>query len=176
MELNNIKLSISDKTKLTDYEKNSLLESYRVLFTKMYGYDIIYDYLKSNSKKNNNYYTDFLDDDLSILLIYQNDNNLIGGGRIKIIDNKIIKVVDIAINMSLESDKRDLWKIVISYIENYYRNLNYQKMYIEIPFNEPCLLIRANDLGFIESPEDISILGNNKTYILNKILESKKDE
>lgn len=177
MELNNIKLSISNK-KLTDNEKNSLLEAYKILFNKMYGYDIINEYLKkSSSNTQANYSINLFDlKKNELLLIYDKDNNLIGGGRIKEIDKKTIKVLDIAINIDNEYEKRNLWKMAISYIEKHYLNLNYKKMYIEIPLNEPCLLTRADDLGFKESPDDISILGNNKTYILNKILESKKDE
>jgi len=173
MKLDNIKLSISNK-KLTDSEKSILLKAYKELFTNMYGYDIIQDYLSSSSSLKN----DYLDirEDTRLILIYNEDDNLIGGGRIKEIDNKTIKVLDIAINHSSENEKRNLWKMVISYIEKYYTDLKYKKMYIEIPLNEPCLLIRADDLGFIESPEDISILGNNKTYVLNKMLESKDNE
>ena len=113
MKLDNIKLSISIK-KLTDSEKSILLKAYEELFNNMYGYDIIQDYLSSSSSLKN----DYLDtrEDTRLILIYNEDDNLIGGGRIKEIDNNTIKVLDIAINHSSENEKRNLWKMVNSYI------------------------------------------------------------
>lgn len=192
MDFENINFRVSNKNSLSDSEKEFLLESYRELFGQIYGIDI-YDSLIKLTNKNKkiynklkffseNYYRsqEMLEelpehDDLSLLLIFLEDN-LIGAARIKIFDDFTALIPDVAIGIGSLEEKREIWKLAIKYIENYLLNKNYQKMYVEIPLQNPWLLIYANELGFEEDPEDIVISEETRTYLLNKKLERTKNE
>ena len=178
---------------LNDGEKEILLEAYRELFTQMYGTDIIEAVIKKlegKNKKNKklaaiteNYMRSIkaldivsMSDNLSLLLIYNGENNLIGGGRLKVLSEGVGSVPDIAINVSSVEEEREIWKRAISYIEDYFRSLGFNKMYVEIPLSHPNLLFRAQDLGFCEDPEDIVVSSSTRTYLYNKNLERKLDD
>lgn len=192
MELEKIKFAVSSNTDLTESEKQSLLEFYKNYFQIIYGYDIISDYLKQieeNPKKRNrttfgDSFVDSIDvlgsvskdDNLALLLIYGENATLIGAGRLKKITDEFASVPDVAIGIQDEELKREIWKKAIIFAENYFLNLGFKRMYVEVPLKEPNLLIRADDLGFKENPEDIAIYGEARTYLLNKELVRNRNE
>jgi len=169
MKLKDVRFEVESNQKLNKTEKKYILELYQELFKKMYGSDIICDYFKNlNTNKFNLYdVSNLLEEDLSFVLIYKN-NDLVGAGRIKKINKKEISIPDVAISLD-EKEQRNIWKMTISFLEDYLKKLEYTKMYVEVPLKDPFLLIRANELGFKEDPEDIKF-NNNFTYVLNKVL------
>ena len=72
-------------------------------------------------------------------------------------------------------EKNEIWRLAVAYVESYLQELGFSKMYVEIPLKNPWLLYRADDLGFVESPEDVVNNEVNRTYLLNKELERTKD-
>ena len=191
MQLSDVHFKIGDSTYLDEKEKEQLLESYRRLFGEIYGFDIYDSLIKlaNNNKRVYNKLKNFsesyfraqqmLDElpeqtNISLLLIF-NGNILIGAGRIRILDKDTISVPDIAIGFGTEEEKREIWKMAIEFIEEQSISENFKKMYVEVPLNSPCLLIRADDLGFREDPEDVVIDSDTRTYLLNKNLERTRN-
>lgn len=171
-------------------EQNFFLEAYRCLFAKIYGLDIFDSFLKitdissrncknlnqvKNESLNYNLAKEALkeinsDVNIQMLLIYLNDD-LVGVGRFKKIDEKVVSIPDLIV-MGLTSEmEREIWQKAVSFGEMYFTKQGYEKMYLEIPFQEGPLLIRANELGFCEDVSDIK--DDSKTYLLNKVLERK---
>lgn len=135
---------------------------------------------------------------IELVIIYDADGQIIGFSRIKMLENKKSKqpieymldkflekhlrfepeknvsIPDVAISSEYQKDKYEIWKKLVSFVETYVRNLGFDRLYLEIPINSP-LLFKADDLGFIESPEDIPITEKPRTRILNKNLERTKD-
>ena len=196
MEVNNLKFVVSKNGEIDEIEEKILIEAYRNLFIKMYGADIVDAYLAvtkttdkdsiakvSNKAKkiaeNYNKAINVLDsvkrhDDLELLLIFDEEDTLIGGGRLKTIDDKEASIADIAIGDEY-TNKRDVWKEAVKYVEGYFAELGFSKMYIEIPLDEGPLLVRAGELGFTEDPEDIVRNIGQRTYLLNKYIERVRD-
>lgn len=207
MNLEKLKFIINEKGTMSTSEKKVLLSSYKELFKEIYGYDILSKYEKNKLKlKNTNVFEDTFinsidvlkslkeDENISLLMVYNENNNIVGFGRIKkikknfgisffnnlkinslnISNDKVLCVSDFAIVDKYCEYKYDLWKKSIKFIESVATIQGYDKLYVEIPLNSP-LLFRADDLGFAESPEDIPVSIIPRTRILNKFLEGKKD-
>lgn len=188
MELNNLEFKINNKFILTDKEINILTEAYRKLYLKIYNYDLFdsfslitkkdilsiinknkdIDYLAENYNRAKDTINSFNKRNIDKILIYYN-NELIGGGRIKI-NNSKVHILDIAIDGLEKEIARDIWENVVKYIENYY-NKKYKYLYVEVPLKDGALLMRASKLGFNEDVRDIKEDG--KTYLLNKVMENK---
>lgn len=212
MNLEELKFVINNDGNVTKEEEKELLLCYKEYFQEIYGYDILSDYEnnKKNLKKSLIFQDAFVnsidilksikeDENLSLLTVYDNQNNIIGFARIKIIkereiNNPIIKMAnnllekhlnmtiekcvsipDIAISSEYEKEKYEIWMKIVGFVENIVTTQGYDRLYVEIPINSP-LLFRADDLGFIESPEDIPISTIPRTRILNKSLERNRDE
>lgn len=71
-------------------------------------------------------------------------------------------------------DSRDVWEKGITFAEEYFRDHDFERMFVEIPGKDPVLLGRAYDLGFIESIDAVP-KGEFFTYLVNKELEREKD-
>lgn len=211
MELDKLRFVID---KIGDISKNNeinLLKAYKELFKEIYGYDILSKYEKEKSKiKKSDVFDDAFiksidvlksvkeDDNLSLLMVYDDNNNILGFGRIRklnevkesnsifsafnsllekhlnITNERKVSIPDIAIVPEYSEYKYDIWKKSVSFIENIVTIQGYDRLYIEIPVNSP-LLFRADDLGFIEDPADIPISYMPRTRILNKTLERSMD-
>lgn len=190
MELQNIKFTIFNNGRLSDEERNFLIEAYRKLFVKMYGLDVVDSFLKVTKEDSNdianinskvrkmakNYERAqealnevFENPNLELLLIYS-DNNLIGGGRLNRINSTDASLLDIVIETGDTLFDRNIWKCAVSFVEGYFIDNGFKKMYLEIPFQEGPLLYRADDLGFRENPNDIKVLEESVTYVLFKDL------
>lgn len=207
MNLEKLKFIINEKGTMSTSEKKVLLSSYKELFKEIYGYDILSKYEKNKLKlKNANVFEDTFinsidvlkslkeDENISLLMVYNENNNIVGFGRIKkikknfglsvfnnlkinslnISNDKVLCVSDFAVVDKYYEYKYDLWKKSIKFVESVATIQGYDKLYVEIPLNSP-LLFRADDLGFVESPEDIPVSIMPRTRILNKFLEGKKD-
>lgn len=195
MSLNNISFAISRNAKLTEIEEDFLLEAYRKLFTKMYGQDVFDSFLSvvkrssSNFKGKKNKIADFSenysraldvlelirnDDNYELLLIYAEAETLVGAGRLRKISDTEASVPEIAIDGVNRELEIEIWKKAISFAELHFTSQGFEKMYVEIPFQEGPLLVRADELGFKEDPKDIVIGEQTRTYLLNKTLERKK--
>lgn len=192
MKLNSLNFVISDSKILTEEEKNFLVEAYRKMFIKVYGCDVFdafgivaninKDDIKSIADNNQKFAQNYerakdaleslSENDLSVLLIYKEDR-LVGGGRLKT-NYPTIKVLDIALDNIKIEEEREIWKSAILFVEQYFAKQKFERIYIEIPLKEGPLLIRANELGFKEDFYDIE--DDKNTYLLNKKIESIKDE
>ena len=211
MELDKLKFVLDKTGNISDEERQVLIDSYKELFIEIYGYDILSEYLKSKSNLKN--YPLFQDtfigaidvlksvrenDEIDLLKIYDENNNIVGFGRLKktypkrtknpilfmadklfekhlnVTNEHSISVPDVAIASEYQEYRYEIWKRLIAFIEDYVISLGYNKLYIEIPLNSP-LLLKADDLGFVESPEDIPVTEKPRTRILNKYLERTKD-
>ena len=187
-----LKFVISHDAKLSEKEEALLVEAYRKLFIKMYNYDIVDSFLKITKmdfkelltrkrfilKLADNYLraSKALDevknrDELDLFLIYDSQDNLLGGGRLfKISDNEA-SIPDIEIIDMPVSTMREIWMESVNFAEDYFVSSGFEKMYIEIPLADGPLLVRADDMGFYEDPNDIVISETTRTYLLNKPLE-----
>lgn len=211
MDLEKLKFIITENGDIKEENKESLLTAYKEVFKEIYGYDILTEYEKAKPKlKNEQVFNDTFiksidviksvknDKNISLLTIYNEENDVIGFGRLKnvqevptsnplvsiinglmkkhmhIEEEKCISVPDIAILPKYNENRYEIWKKAISFIETFVTSQGYDKMYVEIPLNSP-LLFRADDLGFIEDPEDVPISVKPRTRILNKSLERNKD-
>lgn len=193
MDLQDLKFIINKDGKLKEKENAFLLEAYRNLFIKMYGLDIVDAYLnvtheninefmknhpkvKHNAKNYEEAKNVLLSikntANLELILIYLN-NKLIGGGRIKKVNNEDASILDLVICCNTLEIEREIWKRCVSFVEEYLVNKKYKKMYLYIPYKEGPLLYRADDLGFKENPDDINIDEEVFTYLLYKDLERK---
>lgn len=210
MELSKLKFVVNETGNVTEEEKTTILEVYKSLFSEIYGYDILSEYLSQKDSLKNSLvfkdtYVNSIDimqsinmDNLSLLMVYDENDKLIGAGRLKKIeklpskiplieifnrllekylksaDEKCISVPDIAISSEYADSKYDIWKSAIQFLETYCTSLGYDRIYVEIPLNSPFLL-RADDLGYTEDPVDIPVTDKPRTRILNKYLERTKD-
>ena len=211
MKLDKLKFVVDEIGNISEEEKQLLIESYARLFKEIYGYDIFNEYLKekSNLKKSPLFQNAFIEsidilksvsenENISLIIIYDENNKVVGFGRLKKIkkansknpiveivykilekhldlqDEKSITIPDIAILEDYNNFKYEIWKKTISFIEMYVSELGYDRLYVEIPLNSP-LLLKADDLGFIESPEDIPTIEKPRTRVLNKYLERCKN-
>lgn len=133
---------------------------------------------------------------LSLVIIYDENNNVVGFARIKEIDYKVsnnpfiapfealvdkylpkekcLSIPDIAISKKFINQKNEIWQKTVNLIEQFAISKGFDRLYVEIPLNST-LLLKADDLGFIESPEDIPTSEKPKTMILNKYLERQKN-
>lgn len=166
---------------------DSLLKVLEALETKIKTFrEFSKIYIRSNNELNNmskNYlrsvyalYEVQKNEELSLLLIRDENNNLIGAGRLKVMDEKTASIPDIALGLGTDEEKREIWKMAVAYVERYFKGLGFEKMYIEIPLDDPFLLYRADELGFKEDPEDIVVDEETRTYLFNKTLVKNKDE
>lgn len=190
MNKSSLKFIMKDINDINEFDKEILLNAYHNLFIKTYGVDVVDAFSKvtnidvdevvdrddnvkssaTNYNKSINALEEFRNNaNLELLLIYYEDN-LVGCAKQVRIDDETVKVPEIAFHNIDKSIERDLWKETVSYISKHFQKQNYKKMYLEIPLKEGPLLIRAGELGFIESPEDILGLEKTYTYILNKKL------
>lgn len=168
MKLEDIHLLVGYNDVLADEDKEKLLKGYQNLYIKLYGFDIIASYFENEHNSSFKLKELFkIPKKEEILLIYKNEE-LIGLGRIKKLNKKEISLYDLLILKNNKDDYQAIWKKAISFMENYFANKNYKKMYIEIPISDTYLLFRADDLGFKESPNDIDIFNNKSVYVLNK--------
>lgn len=211
MDLEKLKFIINENGDIKEEYKENLLTAYKEVFKEIYGYDILTEYEKKKSKlKKEQLFNDTFieaidvlksvqnDRNISLLTIYNEDNEVIGFGRLKNIqevptsnplasiinelmkkhmhieEEKCISVSDIAILPKYNENKYDIWKRTISFVETFVTSGGYDKLYVEIPLNSP-LLFRADALGFTESPEDVPVSIKPRTRILNKSLERNKD-
>lgn len=182
-----LKFVINRNGNLPEIVNNYVIDLYRNLFIKIYGLDIYDSFLKvANLKKTSSKkvfkeyaknYTRAMgvlesvknDNAIDLLLVYNEDNILVGAGRINKISDKEVNIPDIAVDMELEN-AGEVWNETVKYLISYLTNLNVEKMYLEIPFSDGALLVKAANLGFEEDPNDIDIEKSN-TYLLNKNLK-----
>ncbi len=211
MDLEKLKFIINENGDIKEEYKENLLTAYKEVFKEIYGYDILTEYEKKKSKlKKEQLFNDTFieaidvlksvqnDKNISLLTIYNEDNEIVGFGRLKNIqevptsnplasiinglmkkhmhieEEKCISVPDIAILPKYNENKYDIWKKTISFVEAFVASSGYDKLYVEIPLNSP-LLFRADALGFTEAPEDVPVSVKPRTRILNKSLERNKD-
>lgn len=196
MGTGSLKFVISEDASLKKEEENILIEAYRQLFIKMYNFDIIDSFInvtKTNvldkiknsgfiSKLAENYSraVDALEsvknnDNLILFLIYNENSELLGGGRLLKLGNNEGSVPDIAITDLPLDESRDVWQKAVLFAESFFQSKGIDIMYLEVPLSEGPLLGRSSLMGFSESPEDIVTNETTRTYLLNKNLERVKD-
>ena len=174
----NLNFTIKTYDELTKRTRDILIESYRKYYESIYGIDAFDAFLKvtkresnlfdnkitSIKKYSNNYLRalNAIKEDIVLILFYNSEGDLIGSSRV--IKNRVI---DVVFNNLSKKEEREYWQEVIKFIEKELKKNKYKKMYIEIPLKEGPLLVRANNLGFIEDPNDI-VIGKEITYTLNK--------
>jgi hypothetical protein len=176
----------SSFNKLDEDLKEYLFSLYYEYYKKTYGNDPMDVFLKVTKTNINNYIMHIKDttinyknvikdlsDDIIVMLIYDSKLNLIGCSRIKEKDSDV-RVLDIVFDNLGKIIERKNWVEVVAFLENFYKSRGYNKMYLNIPLKDGPLLVRANELGFKENPDDIEI--DAKTYVLNKLIGSKKNE
>lgn len=194
MELSSLSFVVENIRELSADSKEFLIELYHKLFITIYGGDVVdaFTYVTKTNTKDlinkeydvkalaNNYRkaTEILksleDNPNNELLLIYLDNKLIGSAYLKRIDDNKGLILYIAIDVIEKEIEREIWKETVLYIENYFNQLGYKKIYLEIPFKEGPLLIRANELGFKEDFDDINVDEVVYTYLLNKDLEGLK--
>lgn len=194
MELSSLSFVVENIRELSADSKEFLIELYHKLFITIYGGDVVdaftyvtktntkdlinkeYDVkaLASNYRKAIEILKSLEDNPNNELLLIYLDNKLIGSAYLKRIDDNKGLIPFIAIDVVEKEIEREIWKETVLYIENYFNQLGYKKIYLEIPFKEGPLLIRANALGFKEDSDDINVDEVVYTYLLNKDLEGLK--
>ena len=188
MVLKNINFEINKNGLLKEKEKEILIDAYRELFIKLYGFDMFDSLIKviaSNAKEvyesneenqhlavNYSKAVDVIEniknnDDTELFLVYE-DENLIAGGRLQRKDSTSANLLDIALVRERIIDEKTTYKFIIQNAEDYFKKLNYKKMYLEVPLKDIKLLKVVTDLGFVEDPKDIIISPEVYTYIFNK--------
>ena len=196
MALTELTFEINKSGLLKETEKEILIEAYRELFIKMYGFDMFDSLIKvidnsakevfERSEENQQLAINYLkavtaiesvseDDNLELFLVYENDN-LIAGGRLLKKDNNTANIIDIAIIKEKIKDEKIICNLIIKKIEEYFINLGFDKMYLEVPLKDIKLLKLASELGFVEDPEDIMVDEEVYAYVINKKLERAKYE
>ncbi len=175
-----------------DYQK--LLEGYYQTFMKIYGKDLADSFLvmlthfkvgnaklKAVKEESSNYQSAkrALEDvkkrsDLKSLFIYNDDLELVGGGRILEL-KKEATLPDLAIFAGEEKLNREIWVKTIDFLEGYYRDMGNTILYLEIPSGDPVLLGYGANLGYKESTIEGSKASFN-TYLIEKDLKRLKDE
>ena len=196
MGMGSLKFVVSEDVCLKIEEEKVLIESYRQLFIKMYNYDIVDSFIKVTKSdvldkvKKNKFisklaenYSRAIDaleavrnnDNFLLFLIYNEDNELLGGGRLLKLEDNEGSVPDIAITDLPLDEMRNIWQNAVLFAESFFQNKGIDKMYLEIPLSEGALLGRASLMGFNESPEDIVTKETTRTYIVNKNLERIKN-
>ena len=180
---------VVEKLDLTKDEMEFLIEAYRNLYINMYGADI-FDYFIALAKTETNIIkNDFSilkvaknyckaidtirgvekDPQIKMVLIKDSANNLLGSAILQWLNKTQVKLKDIVVVAEKEL-KKEIWKNGVSYIIEYLKSLNIQKMYLEVPLRDPTLLIRADDLGFSEDSIDIPDNTEEFAYIMHKNL------
>ncbi len=194
MDENNLKMVVNLDGFLTPKETENLLQAYYILFSKINGKDLpsaLLQVLKLNKNQSfaikllnvsENYQLakkalleikpNFKGNNLNMLMVYES-NNLIAAARLRNLGDNTGSIPD-AVFMVDEDKINIIWSLMIEYIENYFYELGYKKMYIEVPIKDPFLLKGCFDHDFRESPEDIVVKESTKTYFLNKNLERKR--
>ena len=188
--MENLRFEISNDGKLEAEEQDFLINIYRDLFTKIYNtnvFDYFYKRLKvflsaadyfdiaaENYERAVSAIKSAQQDNIDLLLIYY-EEKLIGGARMRMINETEASIPEIALANISEDIKESIWKEVIKFSENYFTDLGFDKMYLEIPLEDEQLLIKALDLGYMEDPEDIVTTSAIKTFLLNKKLERNKE-
>lgn len=193
--MSNLEFKIVKSEELTEEERNTLVEAYRNLFVRIYNYDIVDSIVKVTNKDLKEVlkrgrvikcyaenYQRALDavssteesEKFDLFLIFGENGELLGGGRFYRISPNEASIPDIAtVDLPLD-EVREIWKQAIIFAESHFIQNGYSKMYLEIPLSEGPLLVRAIDMGFSESPEDIVTSPATRTYLLNKYLERLK--
>ena len=98
MELSKLRFVINETGTISEEEQNYINEVYKTLFSEIYGYDILSKYLSQKENLKNDYvfdntYINSIDvpkslssDNIALLMIYDENDKLIGAGRIKKIE------------------------------------------------------------------------------------------
>lgn len=168
----------------TSTDKKILINSYQNYFAKIYGNDLVdlflhvanldHKYLKNREileKYSDNYkiieemFKTIETDKLTELLcIYDKEYNLVAMGRLIQKNRREIYLKELIFNEEYQDNYRDLWVNFIKDLQIKLARRGYHKLYLEIPFYEGPLLIRANELGYKEDIDNIV----EKVYIVNK--------
>jgi len=174
--MNKYKYSINKNVSLSEYDKQKVIEAYRVYYSKI-NLDIVDSLLMVTKSNSYNYknkdilikHSDNLkqaieivnnlnNGEYDILSIYDNNDNLIGFGRIKYQKNYAY------LNELLSLKDLDIYKDTLIFLEKYLIKKGISIIKIEITRHNPLYLSSAFNLNYIELPEDIK----DKIYILSK--------
>ena len=172
MNLKNIQFKVKKNTNLDNSDKKFLFETFRMLFNKKYGYDLIDEYFKTDCDNTFSLTLKNVKNNNDLICIYDNDI-LKGGAIVNYISKNEIDLLDIAIDGYTEEEKREVWKLTVDFALKYFKKLGYKKIYLEIPVKDPFLLVRANDLGFKE--DDTLDISYDETiiYLYSKELNNE---
>ena len=196
MEVRKVSFEINKKACITKEEREFLIEAYRKLFIKIYGCDMLEALANLTQTSSNKWLRrkglqkyaenqiralDVMnsvenDENFDLLVIRDEESKIIGGGRLRKISDTEASVPDITIEGSSVKDEREIWRQAIIFAEEYFTNLGYEKMYVEIPLQDGPLLGRASQMGFFEDPKDMRVTDATRTYLVNKTLERVQDE
>lgn len=189
---NNLEIVINQDGFLTEKEFAMLQKKYYELFLRMYGKNLADTiigllHIQDKSKlsefwlkfsENNSRATMALEqlknmvpkDKLSLLMAYQR-HNLVAAARLRNLNAKEASIPD-AVFLD-ESRKKNLWLSMLMYAENHCVALGYERLYVEIPFQDYTMLCGCLDEGYQEDREDAVKNLEAKTILLNKKLARK---
>ena len=174
-------IKIISYREITKELKELFIDTYHNLYENIYGYDISTAYkiitkedIESFNEKisYNSYLAKKTFESLKLknicLIEIYNNNKIIGFSRVQIMNNKEIKVLDIAfVNLKY---KKDFLRDLILVMERFFATKKYQKKYIVVNAKDVSTLLVLDDLGYKEDPKYIT--NNYDTYILSKKIES----
>ena len=199
-----LKFVIKENVELTEEELQIINSAYRNLFKEIYGYDILGQYLEEKDKLKNaivyrDAYINAIDiiksleiNDMNLLLIYNENDLLIGAGRIRVSEktniNKFFNLInrytqkennynsipDIAVLKEFDEDGV-VFKEAIRFLEDYYASLGFEEIFVELPFSSSFVDVATN-MGYVEDIRYITDINRHRTRFLNKDLERTKDE
>ena len=189
---NNLEIVVNQDGFLTEKEFAMLQKKYYELFLRMYGKNLadtfisllpIQDKSKLSAfwlKFSENHYRATMaleqiknmvpKDKLSLLIAYQR-HNLVAAARLRNLNVREASIPD-AVFLD-ENSKKELWPSMLMYAENHCANLGYERIYVEIPFQDYTMLCGCLDGGYQEDREDVVKNLEAKTILLNKKLARK---
>ncbi len=189
---NNLEIVVNQDGFLTEKEFAMLQKKYYELFLRLYGKNLADTFIsllpiQDKSKlsafwlkfsKNNYRATMALEqiknmvpkDKLSLLMAYQR-HNLVAAARLRNLNVKEASIPD-AVFLD-ENSKKELWPSILVYAENHCATLGYERLYVEIPFQDYTMLCGCLDEGYQEDREDVVKNLEAKTILLNKKLVRK---
>ncbi len=180
----------SAKAILNNDEYAELLDNYRQTFMKMNGVDLFDAFLgvtktKIDDKQRNKvkeFASNYnlaeealieVDNEYSLktLLVYNRNNILIGGGRLRLDSiQKEALIPDLVIFSKNAKSNRQIWETSVKFVEEYVKKLGFSKLSVEIPKGDPALLGHVDNLGYIENISD-NLIADFHTYLVEKELE-----
>lgn len=162
-----LKFIIKKYEELDLWERKIVQEYYYNYYNELYGTLIFSSFFAVTKVSNDELKENVLKKitkGKKIILLSNSNNTIEGCGIIN-----ELTLEDIIIR----NDDKEKWFSLVNFVEEYFLQKRYKKMYLKIPTKFSFHLLRASELGFKEDEKDIN---NSREYILNKVLKEEVNE